>query len=140
MLLAQTLFGAIFVSIGQNVLDGELAERLKGIIPTITPQQIESSGATGLLNIIPAQYWPAASEAYNESLRVCFRVALIAACLSILGGMAVEWRSVKKEEKAPPKTAESEHPMVEVKRRSGETTDNEGNMGGNTANLETTSG
>ncbi len=36
MLFAQTLFSAIFVSIGQNVLDGELVERSAGIIPNIT--------------------------------------------------------------------------------------------------------
>lgn len=96
MLFGQTLFGAIFASIGQNVLDGELAKRLAGIA-NITPQQIENAGATGILSIIPSQYHDAALVAYNNSLRVCFRVALIVACICILGGLAMEWRSVKKE-------------------------------------------
>ncbi|KAJ9134321.1 MFS general substrate transporter [Pleurostoma richardsiae] len=117
MLFAQTLFGAIFVSIGQNVLDGQLAKRLAGIT-NITPQQIQNAGATGLLKIIPAQYHTAALEAYNDSLRVCFRVALIMACLCIFGGLGMEWRSVKKQEEPLTKQPESEHALEEGKSRS----------------------
>ncbi|KAJ3468408.1 hypothetical protein MRS44_002473 [Fusarium solani] len=96
MLFAQTLFGAIFVSVGQNVLNGELAKRLS-TFSSITPQQIESAGVTGLFEMIPDRYHGAALQAYNSSLSVCFRVALITACLAILGGLVMEWRSVKKE-------------------------------------------
>ena len=96
MLFGQTLFGAIFVSIGQNVFDGQLAKRLASIT-NITPQQIEDAGVTDLLKIIPANYYDAALEAYNDSLRVCFRVALIVACLCIFGGLGMEWRNVKAE-------------------------------------------
>ena len=96
MLFASTLFGAIFVSIGQNVFDGQLAKRL-GSITDITPQQIENAGVTAILDLIPPQYHDRALEAYNSSLRVCFRVALIVACLCILGGLGMEWRSVKAE-------------------------------------------
>ena len=97
MLFAQTLAGAIFVAIGQNVLDGQLAKRLADIT-SITPQQIEKAGATGLLKIIPSQFYAEGLNAYNESLRICFRVALIMACICILGALAMEWRSVKKQE------------------------------------------
>jgi MFS family permease len=102
MLFALTLSGAIFVSIGQNVLDGRLVQRLTAIAPSLTPQQIENAGATGLYDIIPAAQGVAAKQAYNDSLRLCFQVALIMACLSILGGMGMEWRSVKKNKGMPP--------------------------------------
>ncbi|MCJ1395270.1 hypothetical protein MMC18_008154 [Xylographa bjoerkii] len=115
MFFAQTLFGAIFVSVGQNVLDNQLAKRLAGI-SSITPQQIEAAGATDLFNIIPPQYHTAALEAYNDSLRVCFQVALILACLSILGALGMEWRSVKKnKENPPPKNPDSEQAIEEGK-------------------------
>ncbi|KAK3933911.1 MFS general substrate transporter [Diplogelasinospora grovesii] len=97
MLFAQTLFGAIFVSIGQNVLDGQLSNRLAGVA-SITPEQIENAGATGLLETIPTQHHAAALEAYNDSLRVCFQVALVVACLCIFGGLGMEWRSVKRHD------------------------------------------
>lgn len=96
MLFAQTLFGSIFVSVGQNVLDGQLANRLADI-SGITPQQIEAAGVTGLFKVMPSQYHPRVLEAYNDSLCVCFQVALIMVCLSILGGLCMEWRNVKKQ-------------------------------------------
>ncbi|KAL6406889.1 MFS multidrug transporter [Ilyonectria robusta] len=99
MLFAQTLFGAIFVSIGQNVLDGELSRRLAGIT-TITPKQIENAGVTGILETVPPQHHTIALEAYNDSLRVCFQVALVVSCLCILGGLSMEWRSVKKQKES----------------------------------------
>ncbi|KUJ24095.1 MFS general substrate transporter [Mollisia scopiformis] len=94
MLFAQTLCGAIFVSVGQNVLDNQLSKRLAGI-SSMTAQQIESAGVTGLLENISPENFTSALEAYNDSLRKCFQIALVLACLSILGGLSMEWRSVK---------------------------------------------
>jgi MFS family permease len=101
MFFSQQLFGAVFTSVGQNVLDNQLANRLAGI-PGISPRLIQGTGATELLNLIPAEYRAAALEAYNNSLRVCFQVGLIMACLPILGALGMEWRSVKKN-LPPPK-------------------------------------
>jgi len=112
MFFAQTLFGAIFVSIGNVILDTQLAKRLAGI-PGVTSRLIQSAGATGLLKLIPAEYHTAALEAYNDSLRVCFQVGLIMACLSILGALGMEWRSVKKN--LPPKNPEGERAAEEGK-------------------------
>ncbi|RAO74103.1 uncharacterized protein BHQ10_010115 [Talaromyces amestolkiae] len=112
MLFAQTLFGAIFVSVGQNVLDDQLARRLAGI-SDITTQQIKKAGVTGLLEIIPPQYHDAVLEAYNGSLHVCFQVALAMACIAILGGLRMEWRSVKKQQKQNDETAIEEGKMRE---------------------------
>jgi MFS family permease len=112
MFFAQTLFGAIFVSIGNVILDTQLAKRLAGI-PGVTSRLIQSAGATGLLKLIPAEYHTAALEAYNDSLRVCFQVGLIMACLSILGALGMEWRSVKKN--LPPKKPEGERGAEEGK-------------------------
>ncbi len=94
MLFSQTLFGAIFASVGQNVLDSQLVKRLAGIT-SITGEQIQTAGVTGLFEIIPPEHHTAALKAYNDSLRVCYQVALIVTCLSILGAVFMEWRSVK---------------------------------------------
>lgn len=122
MLFAQTLFGAIFVSIGNVILDTQLAKRLAGI-PGVTLRLIQSAGATGLLKLVPAEYHTAALEAYNDSLRVCFQVGLIMACLSILGALGMEWRSVKKN--LPPKNPEGERAAEEGK--------DQGNLSNNAA-------
>ncbi|KAI8964656.1 MFS general substrate transporter [Daldinia sp. FL1419] len=106
VLFAQTLFGAIFVSVGQNVLVGQLSIHLAGI-PGFNPQEIAAAGATDLLNIIPAEYLAIALEGYNDSLRLCFQISLVIACLSIFGGLGMEWRSVRKEKESCPSTSQS---------------------------------
>ncbi|GKZ94040.1 hypothetical protein AnigIFM59636_007403 [Aspergillus niger] len=96
MFFGQQLFGAIFTSVGANVLSNQLAKRL-GHIPgvDVTPRVIQSTGATEVLSLIPEAYRDDALRAYNDSLRVCFQVGLIMACLAIIGALGMEWRSVK---------------------------------------------
>lgn len=110
MFFGQTLFGAIFTSVGQNVLDNQLANRLTGI-PGISSQIFQSTGATEILNLIPAEYHTTGLVAYNDSLRVCFQVGLIMACLSVPGALVMEWRSVKKN--LSPKTPDGERAVEE---------------------------
>ena len=115
MFFGQQLFGAVFTSVGQNVLDNQLANRLAGI-PGINPWLIQNTGATELLKLIPTEYHAVAMEAYNDSLRVCFQAGLIMACLSILGAIGMEWRSVKKN--LPPKKPDGERTAEEGKGQS----------------------
>ena len=110
MFFGQLLFGSVFVSVGQNVLANRLASRLVGI-PGITPRMIQSTGTTELLKVIPAEYHAAALRAYNDSLRVCFQVALIMACLAIIGALGMEWHSVKKD--LPRKNSDDERASKE---------------------------
>jgi MFS family permease len=116
MFFGQQLFGAVFTSVGQNVLDNQLANRFAGI-PGISPWLIQSTGATKLLNLIPSEYHAVALVAYNDSLRVCFQVGFIMACLSILGALCMEWRSVKKN--LPPKDPDGERATKDGKVQGG---------------------
>jgi MFS family permease len=112
MFFGMQLFGAVFTSVGQNVLDNQLAKRLAGI-PGISPRLIQSTGATELLNLIPTEYHAAALDAYNDSLRVCFQIGLIVACLAILGALSMEWRTVRKN--IPHKNPDDERAVEEGK-------------------------
>lgn len=94
MIFSQLLGGAVFTSVGNNVLDNELLRHTAGI-PGVTPEQILSSGATALTRNVPASSLPAVLVAYNESLRKVFQVGLVMTCLTILGAGLLEWRSVK---------------------------------------------
>ncbi|PVH73002.1 MFS general substrate transporter [Cadophora sp. DSE1049] len=108
MFFGQQLFGAVFVSVGQNVLDNQLVKRLANIpgMQTISPQQIQSTGATALLHLVPAAFRSEGLKAYNDSLRVCFQVGLIIACISVFGAAGLEWKSVRKN--LPPKRPDVE--------------------------------
>lgn len=100
MFFGQTLLGAVFTSVGQNVLDNQLTKRLADI-PGFTAKLIQSTGATDILRFVPADHHAEALVDYNDSLRVCFQVGLIVACLAIIGGVFMEWRTVKKHVKKP---------------------------------------
>jgi hypothetical protein len=96
MLFAQWLGGAIFVSVGQNVLTTKLVSGLANI-PGFDPKFITSFGATELRAFIPPQFLTEVLGIYNGALVKVFDVALILSCLSIFGALTMEWRSVKKE-------------------------------------------
>ncbi|KAJ9637521.1 hypothetical protein H2204_004670 [Knufia peltigerae] len=141
MFFGQTLFGAIFTSIGQNVLDNELVKKLRNLqIPGISTQLIQNHGVTDLFNFIPARYHGEALKAYNDSLRACFQAALVMACLSILGALTMEWRTVRKNlpaKKKPNPNATEAAASAEVNNGGGTTTAN--TTTGTTADTRTTS-
>lgn len=109
MYFGQQLFAAIFTTVGQSTLDNQLTDRLAGF-SNITSELIKNTGVTELLELIPTEHHTAALNAYNDSLRVCFRIALVLACISILGAVLMEWRTVKKD---LPKKATPEEKVAE---------------------------
>lgn len=99
IMFSQTLGGAIFISVAQNVFSNQLpkniaAAGIKGISGTL----VVGSGATELKDVI-ASLSPGLLEpillAYNKTLNQTLCVSTALAALSILGGMFVEWKSVK---------------------------------------------
>jgi hypothetical protein len=104
MFFSQLLSGAVFVSVGQNVFENQLIQRLSSV-PGFSPKMIQNSGVTSLTDL-PASIKTTVLVAYNESLRKLFRVGLILVCLTMLGALAMEWRSVKKVAVKPEKKDE----------------------------------
>lgn len=95
-LLHQLLGGAIFVSVGQNVLDTSLVQGLKKVAKgSLTPADIVNTGATELRRIVPHANLPAVLVVYNQAVRNVFVVCICLTCLSFLGAVTLEWRSVK---------------------------------------------
>lgn len=98
MLFSQLLSGAIFVSIGQNVLNNELLQKLAGI-PGFDASTVLDSGAT-TITALPEPLRSAVLVVYNAALRRVFQVGLVMTCLTLLGAVAMEWRSVKSKKPA----------------------------------------
>ncbi|CAK7208728.1 hypothetical protein SCUCBS95973_000200 [Sporothrix curviconia] len=112
MFFGQQLLGAVFTSVGQNVLDSQLTKRFNAIPSvSLTPQQIQGAGATEVLDLVPSAARPAALVAYNNALRVVFRVGLILAAISVLGALAMEWRTVKRNKPAKKPAGETPKEM-----------------------------
>jgi MFS family permease len=107
----QTFGGALFMSVGQNTFIDKFLKALKHV-PGVNPDIVIQTGATALRDHVPKQSLPAVLEAYNYSVtHGPFLVSTILACLSIIGALGTEWRSVKEkqhlESKPKPKDIES---------------------------------
>ncbi|KAJ7454171.1 major facilitator superfamily domain-containing protein [Mycena latifolia] len=95
VMFSQTLGGTLFISIAQNVFTNKLVEGLIADVPGVSPALVLSAGATSLKNAVAPEFLPGVLEAYNQALVAAFDVALAMACLSLVGALVVEWRSIK---------------------------------------------
>ncbi|KAF2834088.1 MFS general substrate transporter [Patellaria atrata CBS 101060] len=96
MMFAQTLGGALFISVGQNVFQNQLAKNLlKEAIPGFDPALVLQTGATELKDAIASEFLPFALKAYNDALTQTWYVSVAMSAISIIGASVVEWKSVK---------------------------------------------
>lgn len=98
MMFSQTLGGALFISVGQNVFTNGLVRNLKTVVPDLNPALVLSVGATELKNKIDEKFIAGVLTAYNAALTETFYVSVAAASISIFGAAFVEWKSMKGKE------------------------------------------
>ncbi|KAJ7764007.1 major facilitator superfamily domain-containing protein [Mycena maculata] len=95
IMFSQTLGGALFISIAQNVFTNKLVSGLVKSVPDVSPALVLSAGATSLKDAVAPQFLEAVLFVYNEALVAAFYVAIAMACLSLVGSLIVEWRNIK---------------------------------------------
>ncbi|KAF7377761.1 Major facilitator superfamily transporter [Mycena sanguinolenta] len=91
----QTLGGAVFVSVAQNVFTNRLRVGLISQVSGVDPATVLSSGAANLRSTVDPEFLSAVLVVYNEALVSAIQVALGLACLSFVGAFVMEWKSVK---------------------------------------------
>lgn len=92
---AQQLGGAIFTSVGQNLLSSQLISRI-GNIPGVDPSQIVSEGANDLVNNVPPEFRMQAKEAYNASITTIFLCGMGLSLGGVVSALFMEWKNIKK--------------------------------------------
>lgn len=95
IIFLQTLGGALFVSIGENIFTNKLMQGLHQYVPTLDPSIVLATGATSIQKTIDKAFLPGVTLAYNNALTKSFLVAAVMAALTIIGSLAIEWKSVK---------------------------------------------
>ena len=95
IMFTQTLGGALFVSVGNNVFTNKLISGLAKAAPTVDPKIVTSVGATSLQKYIPHGLLPGVLVAYNDALTKTFQISLVLSCMSLIGAAIIEWKSVK---------------------------------------------
>ncbi|KAK1830415.1 DHA14-like major facilitator [Podospora conica] len=92
----QTLGGALFVSIAQNVFTNKLVEYVAAYAPAFgDPMGILAIGATSVQKLPPGEVLEGVTRAYNDSLTKTFVVFTALSGLAMVGAVFTEWRSVK---------------------------------------------
>lgn len=95
MFFSQQLGGAVFTSVGQNILTSRLASQISDI-PGIDPSKISSQGASDLLTTVAPQFRNQVKEAYNTSVTRIFLCGMGLALGALVSSMFLEWKSIKK--------------------------------------------
>jgi hypothetical protein len=95
MMFSQTLGGALFISVGQNVFTNQLIKNLQHAVPDVNPSLVLTVGATELKNQIEARFLPGVIVAYNLALTQTFYVSAATGAMSIVGAVFVQWKSMK---------------------------------------------
>ncbi|KAL1643528.1 hypothetical protein SLS58_004888 [Diplodia intermedia] len=101
IMFSQTLGGALFVSVGQNIFTNQLIKNISAAIPEGGAQLqgfVLSTGATELRTAIARvfpEYLGGLLSAYNDALTETFYVSVAMSALSFLFALCVRWVSVK---------------------------------------------
>ena len=89
------LFGAaVFVSVGESVLTNRVISYISRHVPGVDAAEVALAGATSFRSVVPAEYVPGIVQEYNTALTQVFEIALVMACLTTLGSLAMEGWSV----------------------------------------------
>ena len=92
----QSLGGAVFVSVGNNILQNILGQASAAEnLPGIDIKAVIAAGATQFRSIVPEQSLPALLVAYNYALQRVFITAIPLSGLAFIVALGLEWRSVR---------------------------------------------
>ena len=126
----QSLGGAVFVSVGNNILQNILDQATtEKPLTGIDVKAVIAAGATQFRSVVPAESLPALLVAYNYALQRVFTAAIPLCGLAFIVAFGLEWRSVRDKKPtleaalgpATEYSVNGEHPETsQSERRSGE--------------------
>lgn len=96
---AQSLSGAVFISIAQTVFENRLVASIAEHAPKVNPDALIKAGATNLSERVSKDILPSVLNAYNVAVTQTFYVSVAAAILSFVGAGLVQWKSMRRPQK-----------------------------------------
>jgi len=113
----QSLGGAIFVSVGNTILQSSLRTAAnRNEVPGVNIDVVIKAGAGTFRNFVPAERLPALLEVYNGALRKVFTAAIVMIGLGFVACLFLEWRSVKGDKPTSDEELYRENEAVEQRR------------------------
>ena len=97
----QSIGGALFVSIGNTILQNTLQDAVNsGELPGVSVSAVINAGASGLRKVVDSGELPALLVVYNNALQKVFIAAIPMCGLACLCSCFMEWRNVKDERRS----------------------------------------
>lgn len=127
MFFMQGFGGAIWTSVAQTIFTHGIVSNFSKIA-NVSAAQIVNTGATQLRNVVPAAMLPLALDAYNGALMNTFRLGVGLAAAGIIGGIFMEWKSLKNKSEGgsdDSKAEKMEDETLKSQKDDGTLTDNE---------------
>lgn len=124
----QSLGGAIFVSVGNTILQNSLLNAGRNnMLPGVDVQAVIDAGAAEFRSKVTAEQLPALLAVYNKALQKVLIAAIPMAGLAMISSLFFEWRNVKDNRKNGDEEAakrkeerrKTESMIFEASRRSG---------------------
>lgn len=95
VVFSQTIGGAIFVSVGQNIFTNTLVTKLKDYAPNVDAIAVLGFGATRIHTEYVGADLDAVKRSYNDALTRAFMISAILGALTVVGSLAMPWTNVK---------------------------------------------
>ncbi|RYP27926.1 hypothetical protein DL767_007453 [Monosporascus sp. MG133] len=98
MFFSQQLGGAVFTSVGQNLLSSRMTSQIGRIIPGIedAASGIVDQGAGDLVAKVPPEFRLRVREAYNGAITTIFLCGMGVALCGVVAALFMEWKNIKK--------------------------------------------
>ena len=108
----QSFGGAIFVSVGNSILQNELLKSAAAShLPGIDIHAVITAGVTEFRSFVPKDALPALLVAYNQALQKVFIAAIPLSGLAFIASLGLEWKSVKEKK---PNLEAAQEPNSEI--------------------------
>ncbi|KAJ5521995.1 hypothetical protein N7527_006110 [Penicillium freii] len=98
ILFGQSMGPAVFIAIAQVLFTNQLSSNLADVVPGLTPKFIEEQGLGDIKNGVPMQRWDEVLGGIDRSLTRTWYVSVALACMTMVGSLLIEWRSVKQKQ------------------------------------------
>ena len=96
VMFSQTLGGALFIAVGENVFENKLVSNIAAAnLPGLNPALVLNTGATQIQKVIPTEYLAVVLTAYNDALTNAYYVSVAMSCLTLIGALSIQWISIK---------------------------------------------
>jgi MFS family permease len=92
--LSQMVSGSIFVSVSQSIFQNTIVE-IHNVYPNVSVDTLLKTGATDIPGLFSDDQLLRVLPIYRNAIINTFYVALALSCLSILGALGTEWKSMK---------------------------------------------